>query len=245
MVRACAPPPTTGSCTAEPTKPKTRIKNGIGKSESAERSAETPDHQKINNRNHSPVNRGIEHRRGGVPEAANGLHAAHKFQKISGKAGTPAVVLRQPALHAALQNAGTVKAEIDQSGDGDDGDQRECGASAARTLFKSLRGAAGLQMSGRFEDQQTDRGDDGGGSGVENAFQCVNAEGAGNENFLFTGNQKRAQWIRGPAKNQHDAEAGKIHSKDIPEMGGTDVGLKPLPAERANGVANIDADDRE
>jgi hypothetical protein len=85
-------------------------------------------------------------------------------------------VLREPALHAALEEGGAVKAQVDQAGDGDDGEKSKKSAGGARTFFERLASALRVEVAGGFEDEEANCGENRGAGGVQDALEDVDAK---------------------------------------------------------------------
>jgi len=151
----------------------------------------------------------------------------------------------EPTLHAAFENTGSVETKIDKSSDSDKSEEGKRGARSARGLLKDLARAVSGRVARGLENQKANRSEDSGGGGVEDALESVNAEGIGERDFVLARDKQGTERLGNAAENEESAKAGEIHSVDVPEAGGSDMGLESLPAPSTNGITKIDGDNRE
>ena len=114
---------------------------------------------------------------------------------------------RQARLASGVRDSGAVETKIDESGNGNNRADGKGSAGSARGSFESAAGTFGRQMTGRFEDQKPDGGENGSAGGVQNSFQRVDTKGIGEGHFVFAGNQDRADGFGGAAEQE---QSGRI-----------------------------------
>ena len=138
-----------------------------------------------------------------------------------------------------------MESQIDQGTNGHNGENRKRRSGSSRAFFKCGAGSLGLQVAGRFKQQQADGGESGRTASVENSLQRVNAEGIRQRNLVLAGDEHGTDRLGHAPEKEQRAESGEIHGINIPEIGGSDVGLERLPAQSANGITSIDRKERK
>jgi hypothetical protein len=88
-------------------------------------------------------------------------------------------------------------------------------------------------------------GENGGGSGVKEAFEGIDAEGIGDGNFVFARNEERADRFARAAQKKDGGESGQGHFIDVPKTGRPEMLLEIPPADGAEEVAKINQDEGE
>ena len=100
-------------------------------------------------------------------------------------------------------------------------------------------------MALRLEQQKTQARYDGGGRGVEEALEDVDAEHVGHRQLFFAGEKDRANGFAGSPEEKYGGESGESQLIDGPKIGFAEILLEELPAHRAQGVTAIDGYERE
>src|SRR5271166_342595 len=113
--------------------------HGVGKRKRAELPAKSVGDQPIAGHDQPPMGKRKNDGIAEIGPGLNGLYATRKSQQDPRQGGAPAVGSK-PTLGPPLENGMAVEAEIDQSGDGDDGAHRKSGARGARGLLENTTG---------------------------------------------------------------------------------------------------------
>ena len=158
------------------------------KAKSGELAAEAKANEIVDGNDQQPVSRGENHGKQQVSPSTNGLHTASETEESARNSSAPAV-RGKPTLHTAFENSGAMEAQIHKHADGNENAQAEDGASGFGGGLESGGGLLGVAVALTCEDEQADGGEDGGGGGVKEAFEGVDAEGIGEGDFVFAGNE--------------------------------------------------------
>ena len=138
-----------------------------------------------------------------------------------------------------------MKAQVDKANDSDNGKNGEKRAGGLGAFLESGASAVCFEVTGSFENEEADRSESGGTTGVEDAFEGIDAKSVGEGDFVFSGNEDRANGFGNAAEKEEGAKASEVHGVDVPEPGIADVGLEGAPAKGANGVAKVDGYESE
>jgi len=141
---------------------------------------------------------GDEQREEEVAEGTNGLDAANQAEKNASDAGAPAVGC-EPMLKTSFEDGGTVEAEVNEDGDGEEHADAEEGGAGFSGGFEGGRDFAGVGLAASGKDNQTGGGKGGGGCGVEEAFEGVDTKNVGEGNLTFAREQEGTDGFTGAA----------------------------------------------
>jgi hypothetical protein len=158
------------------------------KTKSGEFAAKAESDEIVDGDDEEPVSRGENDGKQQVSPSTNGLHTASETEESARNSTAPAV-RGKPTLHAALENSGAMKAKIDENTDGNEDAQAESCADGLGGGFESGGSLFAMAMALACENEQPDGSENGGGSSVKEALEGVDAEGIGDGNFVFAGNE--------------------------------------------------------
>ena len=136
-------------------------------------------------------------------------------------------------------------AKIDENTDGNEDAQAESRADGLGGGFESGGSLFGMAMALACENEQADGSENGGRSGVKEAFEGIDAEGIGDGNFVFARNEERADRFARTAQKKDGGESGQGHFIDVPKTGRPEILLEIPPADGAEEVAKINQDEGE